>query len=102
MFGQVTIENINIQQSSDRKADAKGRTSSIFPSFLDRSGLPLLLFLHPTHRFFDRLEVIACLLRAFVSLLLKMFELGLEGLEVVDGRNDIRRVFDEGGEQRRR
>ena len=92
--GQVMADDINIQQSSDREADTKGRTSSVFPSFLDCPSLAFLLFFHPTHGFFDRLEVIARLLRAFVSLLLKEFELGLEGLEVVDGRNDIRRVSD--------
>jgi len=96
------IDDINIQQSSDGEPDAKTRTSSIFPGFLNCSGFALLLFFHPTHGFLDRLEVIARFLRAFVSLLLEEFELGLEGLEVVYGRNDIRRVSDEGGEQRRR
>lgn len=94
--------DINIQQISDREADMKVRTSSVFPDLLNYSGLAFLLFLHPAHRFFDRLEVIARLLRAFVSLLLEEFELGLEGLEVVGGRDGIWRVSDEGGEQRRR
>ena len=95
-------DDINIQQSWDAEADAKARTSSVFPSFLNCSSLPFLLFLHPTHRFLDRLEVIARLLCAFVRLLLEKFELGLEGFEVVDGWYSIRRVSDEGGEQRRR
>jgi len=87
-------DDINIQQSSDREGDIKGPTSSVFPNFLDCPGLAFLLFLHPTHGFFDRFEVIACLLRAFESPPLEEFELGLEGFEVVDGRNDIRRVSD--------
>lgn len=92
MSGQATADDVNVQQSLDGEADTKARTSSVFSSFLDCPGLAFLLFLHPTHGFFDRLEVIAGLLRAFVRLLLEEFELGLEGLEVVDGRNGIRRV----------
>jgi len=92
------IDDISIQKSSDGVPDARTRTSSTFPSFLDCSSFAFLLFFHPTHGFLDRLEVIARFLRAFVSLLLEEFELGLQGLEVVDGRNDIRRVSDEGRE----
>ena len=95
-------DDINIQQSWDAKADAKTRTSPVFPRFLDCSGLAFLLFLHLAHGFLDRLEVIARFLRAFVCLLLKEFKLGLEGFEVVDGWNGIRRVSDEGGGQRGR
>lgn len=98
----MIADDINIQRGSDREPDVKTRTSSIFPDFLDCPGLAFLLFLHPTHGFFDRLEVIACLLCALVRLLLEKFELGLEGLEVVDGRNGIRRVSDERGKLRRR
>ena len=94
--------DINILRCSDRKPATKIRTSSIFPDFLKSSGLAPLLFSHPTHGIFDRLEVISRFLCALVGLLLECFELGVEGLEVVDGRNAIRRVFDERGECRRR
>lgn len=95
-------DDINIQQSWDAEADAKTRTSPVFPSFLNCPSLAFLLFLHPAHGFLDRLEVIARFLCAFVRLLLEEFKLGLEGFEVVDGWNGIRRVPDEGGGQRRR
>ena len=95
--GQVRTDNVNIQEGSDRELDAKTRTSSIFPGFLDCSGFTFLLLLHPTHGFLDRFEVIPCLLCALEGLVLEASELVLEGLQVVDGRNGIRRVSDEGG-----
>lgn len=78
-----------------KKPDAEMRTSYIFPGFLDSYSLTVFLFLHPSHGFLDRFEIIARLLRAFISPLLEEFELCLEGLKVVDGWNGTRRVPDE-------